>query len=143
MDGMDYKIIAALREDAGAPLRKISKRVHMSESAVRKRVKQLERKGVIERYTVVVDPEKLGYNAMAVIDLDTAPEKRQEVIGKLTKIEEVRKLATSTGEHMITGEVWAHDNHELADIVIRKIGGIEGVKKVNREVTLEQVKDMC
>ncbi|MBA7505072.1 Leucine-responsive regulatory protein [subsurface metagenome] len=142
MDGRDRKIIEALQEDAGAPIRKISKRMRMSESAVRKRVRRLEREGVIERYTVVVDPSKLGYNAMAVVGLDAAPEKHRDVIGELKKLDEVRKLATSTGEHMITGVVRAHDNKELADIVLRKIGGIEGVKKVHTEVILERVKDV-
>ncbi len=141
MDGQDHKIIEALREDSRAPIRKISKRMRVSESAVRKRVKRLEREGVIERYTVVVDPSKLGYNAMAVIGLDVAPEKHHEVVGKLTKIEEVRRLATVAGEHTITGEVWAHDNKELADIVLRKIGGIVGVTKVRTSVILERIKD--
>ncbi|GAI11808.1 unnamed protein product [marine sediment metagenome] len=116
--------------------------MRMSESAVRKRVRRLERAGVIERYTVVVDPEKLGYNAMAIIGLDVVPEKRQEVVGKLTKLGEVRMLATVAGEHMITGEVWAHDNKELADTVIRKIGGIVGVTKVRTSVILERIKYM-
>ena len=142
MDGRDHKIIEALQEDAGAPFRKISKRMHISESAVRKRVRRLKREGVIERYTVVVDPSKLGYNAMAVVGLDVVPEKHREVIGKLAKLGEVRKLATVAGEHTITGEVWAHDNHELTDIVLRKIGGIEGVTKVHTEVILERIKDM-
>ena len=57
MDEKDYNIIAALREDARVPIRKISKRVRMSESAVRKRMRRLERAGVIERYTVVVNFE--------------------------------------------------------------------------------------
>ncbi len=143
MDEEDHKIIEALREDSGAPIRKISKRVHMGESAVRKRVRRLEREGVIERYTVVVNPSKLGYNAMAVIGLDMAPEKDREVIEKLTKMGEVRWLATVAGEHTITGVVWAHDNHELGDIIIRKIGGIVGVTKVNTEVILERIKDVC
>lgn len=88
MDGMDHKIIEALRKDSGAPIRKISKLVHISESGVRKRVRRLEHEGVIERYTVVVDPSKLGYNAVAVVGLDVAPEKHHVVIGKLAKLGE-------------------------------------------------------
>jgi len=45
IDKTDYEIIAALHKGAKTPFRKISKRVHMSESAVRKRVKRLERAG--------------------------------------------------------------------------------------------------
>ena len=143
MDGKDYKIIAALQENARMPFLKISKRLHMSESAVRKRVKRLEREGVIERYTIVANPSKLGYNAMAIVGLDAVPEKYLEIVEELTKLEEVKKLATSTGDHMIMSVVWAHDNSELTDIVIQKIGRIEGVIKVCPAVILERIKDIC
>jgi len=141
MDGKDYKIIAALQEGARTPLRKISKRVHMSESAVRKRVKRLEHIGVIEGYTAVVNPSKLGYNTMAIIGLDVAAEKNREVIEALLKLDEVRKVITSTGEYAIMGTVWARDNSELKDI-IQKISRIDGVKKTNTEIILERIKDM-
>ena len=141
MDGNDHKIIAALQEGARTPLRKISKRVHMSESAVRKRVKRLEHLGVIERYTIVVNPSKLGYDTMAVVGLDVSPEKHEEVIEKLANLEEVKKLSTSTGKFMIMGTVWAHDNSELNDIVLQKIGMIEGVKKTHTAIILELIKD--
>ena len=141
MDGKDHKIIAALQEGARTPLRKISKRVHMSESAVRKRVKRLEHIGVIEGYTAVVNPSKLGYNTMAIIGLDVAAEKNREVIEALLKLDEVRKVITSTGEYAIMGTVWARDNSELKDI-IQKISRIDGVKKTNTEIILERIKDM-
>jgi len=141
MDGKDHKIIAALQEGARTPLRKISKRVHMSESAVRKRVKRLEHIGVIEGYTAVVNPSKLGYNTMAIIGLDVAAEKNREVIEALLKLDEVRKVITSTGEYAIMSTVWARDNSELNDI-IQKISRIEGVKKTSTVIILERIKDM-
>lgn len=141
MDENDHKIIAALQEGARTPLRKISKRVHMSESAVRKRVKRLERLGVIKNYTAVVNPSKMGYNTMAIIGLDVVPEKHREIIEALAKLKEVRKLITSTGEYAILSMVWAHDNSELNDIVLQKIGMIEGVKKTHTAIILELIKD--
>ena len=143
MDGKDYKIIEALQEGARTPLRKISKRVHMSESAVRKRVKRLEHAGVIEGYTAVVNPSKLGYNTMAVVGLDVVPEKHREVIEGLTKLKEVRKLITSTGEYAIMGTIWARDNGELNNIILQKIARIEGVKKTHTTIILERIKYMC
>ena len=143
MDGKDHKIIAALQENARMPFLEISKRLRMSESAVRKRVKRLEREGAIERYTVVVNPPKLGYNAMAIVGVDVTPERYLEIVEELRKLEEVKKLATSTGDHMIMTVVWAHDNRELTDIVLQKIGRIKGVRKVCPAVILERIKDIC
>lgn len=143
MDKTDYEIITALYKGAKTPFRKISKRVRMSESAVRKRVKRLERAGVIERYTIVTNPSKLGYNTMAIIGLDVMPEKHNDIIEQLKKLDEIKKLSTSTGIFMIVGTVWAHDTKELTDIILRKIGGIEGVKKTYTAIMFERIKDVC
>lgn len=140
MDEKDLEIIAALQKDARTPFLEISKRLRMSESAVRKRVKRLERDGVIERYTVRVNPSKLGYNAVAVVGLDVAPDKYLEIVRVLASFNEVKSVTTSTGDHVIMAEVWAHDNQELTDIVLQKIGKLEGVMKVCPAIVLERVK---
>ncbi|MFQ6130050.1 MAG: AsnC family transcriptional regulator [Candidatus Hadarchaeaceae archaeon] len=140
MDGKDFEIIKALQADARAPFLGIAKKLRMSESAVRKRVKRLEREGAIERYTVVVNPQKLGYNAVAIVGLDVAPDKYLAIAEALTKLEEVRGVTTSTGDHMIMAEIWAHDNRELTDIVLKRIGKLEGVTRVCPAIVLERIK---
>jgi len=80
---------------------------------------------------------------MAIIGLDVVPEKHHDIIEQLKKLDEVKKLSTSTGIFMIVGTVWAHDNKELTDIILRKIGGIEGVKKTYTAIMFERIKDVC
>lgn len=143
MDEKDFKIIKALQADARASFLGIAKKLRMSESAVRKRVKRLEREGVIERYTVVVNPSKLGYNTVAIVGLDATPDKYLAIVEALAKLEEVKKVTTSTGDHMIMTEVWAHDNHELTNIVIQKIGKLTGVVRVCPAIILERIKLTC
>lgn len=140
MDGKDLEIIKALQADARTPFLEIAKKLRMSESAVRKRVKRLEREGVIERYTVVVNPSKMGYNSVALVGLDVVPDKYLMIVEALTKLEDVKKVTTSTGDHMIMVEVWAHDNRELTDIVLQKIGKLEGVTRICPAIILERIK---
>ncbi|MEM3421783.1 MAG: Lrp/AsnC family transcriptional regulator [Candidatus Hadarchaeum sp.] len=140
MDGKDLEIIKALQADARTPFLEIAKKLRMSESAVRKRVKRLEREGVIERYTVVVNPSKMGYNSVALVGLDVVPDKYLVIVEALTKLEDVKKVTTSTGDHMIMVEVWAHDNRELTDIVLQKIGKLEGVTRICPAIILERIK---
>ncbi|MCS7131284.1 MAG: Lrp/AsnC family transcriptional regulator, partial [Hadesarchaea archaeon] len=96
MDGKDLEIIKALQADARTPFLEIAKRLRMSESAVRKRVRKLEREGVIEKYTIVVDPSKLGYNAVALVGLDVMPDRYLTIVRELTGFEEVKSVVTST-----------------------------------------------
>ena len=140
MDEKDIQIIKALETNARVSFIEIAKKLRMSESAVRKRVKRLEEDGVIEKYTVVVNPSKLGYNAVALVGLDVVPDKYLAIVDALANLNETKRVITSTGDHMIMVEIWARDNRELTDIVLQKIGKLEGVMRVCPAIILERIK---
>ena len=52
LDEKDLKIIEILRENARASYSEIAREVGLSESAVRKRIASLIKKGVIRRFTI-------------------------------------------------------------------------------------------
>jgi len=58
----------------------------------------------------------------------------------LTALDEVKSVVTSTGDHMIMAEVWAHDNRELTEIVTQRIGKLDGVTRVCPAIILERIK---
>lgn len=111
----------------------------VSEAAVRKRIRKLEEEGVIKKYTVVIDPRKLGYNVHAFIGLDASPEKFLHIVEELKKLEEVLNLYTSTGDHMILAECWLKNSQELTEFV-EKLNNLEGVKRVCPAIILEKIK---
>lgn len=141
VDEVDLRILKMLQEDGRRPFTEIAENLGLSESAVRKRVQALQRKGVIKKFTVEVDPAKLGINTVAIVGVDVDPTKLLEVAQKLCEVKEVRSVATSTGDHMIMTEIWAKDGRELTRIISEKIGKFEGVKKVCPAIILEKLKE--
>ncbi|NJE25335.1 Lrp/AsnC family transcriptional regulator [Thermococcus sp. MV5] len=140
LDERDKVIIEMLTKDARMPFTEIAKILGISETAVRKRVRGLEEKGIIRQYTIKVDPQRLGYNLISLTGVDTRPEKLFEVAEKLKAFEFVRELYLSSGDHMIMAEIWAKDGEDLADIMSNKIGKIDGVTKVCPSIILERLK---
>ncbi len=143
IDEKDLKILEILRENARTPLTDIAEKLGVSESMIRKRVKSLENEGVIKRYTVVVDPAKLGYNSVSFVGLDVEPTHFLDVAIKMTEFPEVKFVATSTGDHMIMTEIWLKDGRALGSFIAEKIGRLEGVHKVCPAVIMEKLKDTC
>ncbi|MEM2454724.1 MAG: Lrp/AsnC family transcriptional regulator [candidate division WOR-3 bacterium] len=141
MDDTDLAILRILQEDASMPFTEIARRLKMSESTVRKRVEKMKREGVIRKFTIIVDPPKMGFNAIAIIGIDVEPTKILEVAQKLCELPETKYVATSTGDHMIMIETWAKDSKDLLKIVTEKIGRIDGVKKVCPAIILEKLKE--
>ncbi|HDD70409.1 Lrp/AsnC family transcriptional regulator [Candidatus Bathyarchaeota archaeon] len=140
MDKLDMEILQLLEKDASLPYTEIARRLKLNESTVRKRVAALKQKGVIRKFTVAIEPSKIGFNTVAIIGVDVDPPKLLEVAQKLCEIPETRYVATSTGDHMIMTEIWTRDGKELSKIISEKIGTIEGVKKICPAIILEKLK---
>ena len=69
LDEIDRKIIKVLQEDARTSLRKISELVDVSLGTVSNRVKRMEKNGVIRGYSVILDPDHIGWELNVVIGL--------------------------------------------------------------------------
>ena len=135
----DLDLIRILKEDARTPFTRIAEKFCVSETAIRKRVKKLLNKGVIKRFTIEVDPKKLGFEVTALIGVDTEPEAFISVIEKMREMEKVISLYTSTGDHMLLLEGWFKNTEELVKFV-EELQKIKGVTKVCPAIILEKIK---
>jgi len=140
IDELDLKIIRMLQEDGRLSFTNIAGKLKLSESTIRKRVQALQKKGVIKKFTIEIDPAKIGINTVAIVGVDVDPTELLEAAQRLCEIKEIRSVATSTGDHMIMTETWTKDGRELTKLISEKIGKIEGVKKICPAIILEKLK---
>ncbi|MCK4435411.1 Lrp/AsnC family transcriptional regulator [Candidatus Bathyarchaeota archaeon] len=140
VDVLDLKILALLQEDGRASFTEMAGKLGLSESTIRKRVQALQKRGVIKKFTVEIDPYKIGIRTVAIVGVDVDPAKLLEASQELCEIKEVRSVATSTGDHMIMTEIWTRDGRELTKLISKSIGKIEGVKKICPAIILEKLK---
>ena len=140
MDSKDMKILNILMKDGRRPYTEIAKELGTSESSIRKRVRKMEDEGIIKGYKVEVEPSKIGYGVVALTGFDTSPEDFLTDANKLCEFDEVKKVWTSSGDHMIMTEILARDGRELSEILFNKVGIIEGIKKVFPAIIFELLK---
>ncbi|MFH0818273.1 MAG: Lrp/AsnC family transcriptional regulator [Candidatus Micrarchaeota archaeon] len=136
MDERDTEILKALVKNARISYVELSKKLKISEAAVRKRVKKLEANGVVKGFTALVDPETLGYSAVAIIGIDTKPDELMSVLELVKGMKDVRYAALSSGDHMIIFEAWCKDQSELSSL-IKKVKGAQGVTKICPAILLK------
>ena len=140
VDETNLKILRMLQEDGRIPFTEIAEKLKLSESTVRKRVQALQNKEVIKKFTVEIDPSRIGIRTVAIVGVDVDSTALLEAAQKLCEIKEVRSVATSTGDHMIMTEIWTKDGRELRKLISEKIGKIDGVKKICPAIILEKLK---
>ena len=64
LDGRDRILLRRLQRDGRITNAELARAAAMSESACLRRVKQLESRGLIERFAAVLDPRAAGYPLM-------------------------------------------------------------------------------
>ncbi|AGB04036.1 transcriptional regulator [Aciduliprofundum sp. MAR08-339] len=140
MDKKDLKIIELLQENSRISYTEMARILGVTETTIRKRIADMEKKGIIKKYTIEVNPEKLGYKNVTILGMDVEPKYLLEAAKKLAEIEEAKWVATSTGDHMIMAEIWTKNGEELFNLITKKISKIRGVKDLCPAIIMERIK---
>ncbi|NOZ81964.1 MAG: Lrp/AsnC family transcriptional regulator [Candidatus Micrarchaeota archaeon] len=135
----NHKLLEELEKNSRIPYSKLARKFGVTETAIRKRIRKLEREGVIKKYTLVLDPKKLGFQTVTLIGIDTGPESFLKVLRKLEESDKVKSLWTSSGDHMILAECWFKDTKELSAFIDR-LEKMHGVTKVCPAIIIEKIK---
>ena len=124
IDKVDEKIIEYLKENSRESFVDIGKKLKLSESAVRRRVKNLQGSGTIKKFTLELGEEN-ATSAIVLVSVDSAIDTSKVSI-KLTKLEGVKTVYEITGQYDITVIVSAATIAEINNSIdaLRKISGV-------------------
>ena len=136
-DKTDDKIIGFLRDDARESFVEIGKKLKLSESAIRRRVKNLVDSGVIEKFTVEMG-ESNTTSAIVLISVDSATD-TSKVSTKLTKLEDVKTVYEITGQYDISVIIRSGNIAEI-NICIDELRKIQGVIDTNTVIILRTIR---
>ena len=129
-DKVDEKIIGYLKEDSRESFVYIGKKLKLSESAVRRRVKNLVDSGTIKKFTVELGEENIT-SAIVLVSVDSATD-TSKVSLKLAKLEGVKTVYEITGQYDITTIMSATSIAEINNTIdaLRKIPGVADTNTV-------------
>lgn len=138
IDELDMKILAELVKDASISVPRMSKKINVNSSVVYSRIKRLVKRGLIKKFTIVVNEETLGFNVRAIIGVSMDSKLRDNVLAELFKVPEVREITEVTGRFDVLVTVAARALDEMHQLISDKIGRIEGVQKTETFVEMKK-----
>ncbi|MDH5657977.1 MAG: Lrp/AsnC family transcriptional regulator [Nitrosopumilus sp.] len=128
VDDLDLQILSELSEDASISVPRLSKKININSSVVYSRIKRLLKRKLIERFTIVVNDNELGYTVKSLTGINMDTKKRDHIIEELFKIDGVREVAEVTGRFDILVTMYAKSLDQMHKLVSEKIGRIEGIQ---------------
>ncbi|HEY1211756.1 MAG TPA: Lrp/AsnC family transcriptional regulator [Nitrososphaera sp.] len=139
-DELDMKILSELTRDASISVPKLSKKLNVNASVLYSRIKRLAKRNLIRKFTVIVNESLLGINVKATVGINRDPKLKDPIHAELMEIPEVSALAEVTGRFDMVVSVSAHTLEELHNIVIARIGKIEGIQNTETFVEMQRTE---
>ncbi|MEK6942865.1 MAG: AsnC family transcriptional regulator [Nanoarchaeota archaeon] len=98
LDTTDRKIIAELDKNCRISNAQLAKKVHKSREAVKYRIQQLQKDGVLQGFITSINPNKLGYYMFKVyLKLENIPNEREKFFEELKQNKDIYWYGISDG----------------------------------------------
>lgn len=140
LDQTDHAILNLLTEDGRMSIKDISKQLNLTPTPIFERIKKMEKSGVIDHYTVVLNYEKLGKNfhAFAHISLkDHSKEKVHQLEQSLLNIPEVVECHYVTGNTDFIIKILVENMDMYRTFVMNRLLEVQNIGKVESYLSLE------
>ena len=139
IDSFDEKIIKILQNDARKPFVEIANSIGLSESAVRRRIKNLTDNNVIKKFTIEIN-SRGKTSAITLISVASSSD-TSTVTSKLLNLEGVDVVYEITGQYDIAAIISAPEISEI-NSYIDEVRKIEGVSDTNTVIILKTLKNI-
>ncbi len=143
MDNFDLKILEQLQNDARITNVALAESVNLSPAPCLRRVRTLEKDGIIRQYATLLDPEKIGWSVSVFIEIQL----EKQTLNYLNAFEEIIEsypevmecyLMTGTSDYLL--RVVARDLNSLQSFITNKLASIPNIAKMRSSVAIKQVK---
>ena len=131
----DRLLIALLRENARATTAELARKLGVSRTTVQSRIERLQKRGIIEGYTVRLSQDYEQHLVKAHVLVTTLPKLTPRVVAGLAKIPDVRTVHSISGSFDLIVIVEASSIRDL-DERIDRIGALDGVERTLSSIIL-------
>jgi Lrp/AsnC family transcriptional regulator for asnA, asnC and gidA len=119
----------------------IAKKLGISDATVHLRIKHLLAVGIINKFTISVDNNRLGYTHVAFIGVNVVPGYTAEVTKYLTGLNEILELHEMLSRFDLLLKLRTRSLNELRDIVVNKVRKFPRIVDIELMTTLKTSKE--
>jgi Lrp/AsnC family leucine-responsive transcriptional regulator len=117
LDWIDARILDAMAANARISMAELARAVGLSAPSVAERLRRLEEAGVIEGYTITINPKALGLPINAWLRIRPIPGQLPRVAEILRGLPEVVECDRITGEDCFVARAYVGSVHDLERLI--------------------------
>ena len=143
IDEKDQKILDVLKDHAEYTTRQIAKKILLPVTTIHHRIKKLKAEGIIKKYTIKIDYEKINQNFRAYIlisaNLHILKEKKRtqhDLAKDLRKFSFIERVDIVSGGTDLIAIIRVKDVHEFDQVLLGKLQLLEGIEKTQSLIVI-------
>lgn len=140
IDDLDLKILNFLSDNGRISYVDLAKELGLSRVAIRERINQLTKHDVIEKFSVVINSEKIGKKVSAFFEVDCDPYHLVAVAETLVENTRVASCYQMTGPSTLHMHVLVDDFEMLEQFINEELYALEGITRVESHILLRRFK---
>ncbi|MBE9193500.1 Lrp/AsnC family transcriptional regulator [Gloeocapsopsis crepidinum LEGE 06123] len=117
LDTTDVKLLHLLEVDARASIADLARALNMSAPSVSDRLRRLEESGVLQGFTIKIEPKILGYSLAFYIRIRPLPGQLSKIVSLIIEIEEVVECDRITGDDCFIAKAYVKSADDLERII--------------------------
>ncbi len=142
IDDRDKKLLNILQNNGRITNAELANKIKMAPSAVYSRIKKLEKRKIIKRYSTIIDEDKVGRKLLAFIEVKAnGPIADIKTANEISQIKEVQEVHLVAGEDCFLVKVRVENTDELTKLLRNKFSKITNVITTKTTIVLETVKE--
>ncbi|MEM9502710.1 MAG: Lrp/AsnC family transcriptional regulator [Cyanobacteria bacterium P01_E01_bin.43] len=117
LDDVDGRLLDILHQDARTSIADLARALNMSAPSVSERLKRLKESGVIQDFTIAVDPKMLGYALSFYVRIRPLPGQLSKVVAMIQALETIVECDRVTGDDCFIAKVHVRSTDELEHMI--------------------------
>lgn len=142
LDELDQKIVRLLIQNARMSYSEIGQLVGVSRVAVKMRIQSLEKRGIIEEYTAIINPQKISGAVSCYFEIETNPDTFAQVTELLRENETITQIYRVTGQNKLHVHAVASSGQEMERLIQEVIDPLPGLIRSSCNMILSRIKDI-
>ena len=144
MDAIDKRLLQLLQHDTKKTTKELSLKLNLSVTAVYERIKKLEREGIIAKYVVLLDKEKVGKNFVVFCHLKLIQHTKEFLTkfeSEVVQLKEVLECHHVSGDYDYILKIAVKNMEEYREFLVTKLTTLEHIGSTHSTFMISEVKN--
>ena len=147
-DELDQKLLEELQKNCNQNFKELTKKLKVPHTTIRRRVGQLEQKGLITGYKAILDKEKLGEPTTAFVFLKAKQYPRSQgefsihpLAEKIAKLDRVKECHIMLGGYDLLIKIYGENERDVGNWMTKTLVKIPELERTQTHLSMRKVKE--